>query len=200
VAWPRRFGLGYAGVPKPLLRPSTQASTPYTHNGLGYRISWHHDVDADATVENTSDDPWYTFCYGERWRIVETYREGDTYPKEQFYYHNAGMSGMGGSSSIDSVLLRRRDVTNGWAGSADGIMEESTYYCQNWRSDVSVLLDASGDVMERIKYSTYGTPTSLPPGDTNSDAVANTTDSTRSRLGRWPPSTMFAATSTWMAW
>ena len=42
----------------------------YTYNGLGYRLGWHYDVDADGTVENTSDDPWYYFAYDDRWRIA----------------------------------------------------------------------------------------------------------------------------------
>lgn len=37
---------------------STQAPVAeYTYGGLGHRIGWHYDVDADGTVEDTSDDP-----------------------------------------------------------------------------------------------------------------------------------------------
>ncbi len=75
----------------------------YTYSGLGHRIGWHYDVDADGTVEDTSDDPWIRFVYDERWRIVGTFRASDSSPKEQFVYHNAGADGRGGSSYIDTV-------------------------------------------------------------------------------------------------
>ena len=44
----------------------------YEYNGLGYRITWHYDADADGDVD--SNDPTYRFVYDERWRIVATYR------------------------------------------------------------------------------------------------------------------------------
>ncbi len=49
----------------------------YRYNGLGHRIGWHYDVDADGTVESTSDDPWYYFAYDDLWRIVATFRSSD---------------------------------------------------------------------------------------------------------------------------
>ena len=88
----------------------------YDYNGLGYRVHWHYDVDADGTLDSTSDDPDYYFVYDTRWRIVATYRETDSSPKEQFVYHNAGLGGSGSASYIDEVILRDRDDSNGWAG------------------------------------------------------------------------------------
>lgn len=52
----------------------------------------------------------YHFCYDDKWRIVGTWRGTDTDPKELFIYHNAGVAGYGGSSYIDSVVLRDRRV------------------------------------------------------------------------------------------
>lgn len=40
----------------------------YRYNGLGQRITWHYDVDADGTLESTSHDPRYHFVYDDRWR------------------------------------------------------------------------------------------------------------------------------------
>jgi hypothetical protein len=54
-------------------------------------------------------------------------------------YHNAGLGGFGGSSYIDAMVERFRDMTNGWAGAADGAKEEARYYCQNWRGDASLI-------------------------------------------------------------
>ncbi len=104
----------------------------YRYNGLGFRVGWHYDVDADGTVENTSDDPWFYFAYDEGWRMVATYRSTDSSPKEQFVHHVAGLGGFGGSSYIDGVILRERDANTAWASAADGTLEERLYYCQNF--------------------------------------------------------------------
>jgi len=39
------------------------------------------------------------------------------------------------------------------------------YYCQNWRADVSVIIDDSAVLVERIMYSPYGVPFGIPVGD-----------------------------------
>ena len=148
----------------------------YDYNGLGYRVHWHYDVDADGTLESTSDDPDYYFVYDTRWRIVATYRETDSDPKEQFVYHNAGLGGSGSGSYIDEVILRDRDDSNGWSGAADGTLEERIYYCQNWRSDVSAIVNDAGEMVEWAKYSSYGVPFGLPAADTDADGDCDTTD------------------------
>ncbi len=158
-------------------KTSTEALVvEYTYNGLGHRIGWHYDVDADGAVENTSDDPWYYFAYDESWRIVATYRAADTSPKEQFAYHNAGLGGYGGSSAIDGVILRDKDASTNWEDASDGTLEERVYYCQNWRGDVSVVIEDDADMVEWVKYSSYGIPFGLPKGDQDSDGDLDTTD------------------------
>lgn len=106
--------------------------------------------------------------------MVATFRASDSYPKETYVYHAAGLGGYGTASYIDSVVLRDRDMTNGWLGAADGTLEERIYYCQNWRHDVSAVLNyTSGQIYqaEQIRYSTYGTPFGLPVGDLDSDGT-----------------------------
>ena len=138
----------------------------YTYNGLGHRIGWHYDVDADGTVEDTSDDPWFRFVYDERWRIVATYRASDSSPKEQFVHHNAGAGGFGGSSYIDTVVLRDKDANpdgiGTWSAASDRTLEERIYYCHNWRGDVVALIDDTADQVEQVRYSSYGVPFGLP--------------------------------------
>lgn len=87
-------------------------------------------------------------------------------PTEQFWSHNAGLSGLGGSapslgsagegrgggSYIDDVVLRDRD-TDG-----DGTFDERFYYLQNQHHDVVSLISTSGSVVERINYDPYGSP------------------------------------------
>lgn len=150
----------------------------YTYNGLGYRIGWHYDVDADGTVESGApgDDPWYWFCYDERWRMIATYRYTDSDPKERFMPHAAGLGGYGGSSYVDSVAFRARDMNGGggWRGASDGTLESRVFYCQNWRNDVVALWQ--GLVVEWVKYSSFGTPFGLPAADTDSDGDFDSND------------------------
>jgi RHS repeat-associated protein len=155
----------------------------YRYNGLNQRIGWHYDVDADNDVD--SNDNWFYFLNDDRWRIVASYRGNgggttvETNPKERFIYHMAGWGGAGGSSYIDSVILRDRDDTSGWNSSSDGTLEERRYYIQNWRADVVALLKDTGVMVERIKYSAYGVPFNLPMGDVDCDGDTDSTDLTQ---------------------
>ncbi len=151
----------------------------YHYNGLGYRIGWHYDVDADGTVESTSDDPWYYFAYDDRWRIVATFRSNDTSPKERFVYHNAGDDGTGRSSYIDAVILRDKDANTAWSSASDGTLEKRIYYCQNWRADVVALIDDTDDQVEQVRYSSYGVPFGLLAGDADSDGDVDSSDLTQ---------------------
>lgn len=136
----------------------------YRYNGVGHRIVWHYDVDADGTLESTSDDPKFHFVYDERWRPLETYRDDhssiDSDPKERFDYHNAGLAGGGSSSYIDRVILRDRDHNSGgggWASAADGTLEERVYLLQNWRADVVGVILPNGGPQMYYRYDAYGT-------------------------------------------
>ena len=87
------------------------------------------------------------------------------------------MLGKGTSSYIDTVILRDRDANSGWASAADGTLEERIYYAQNWRADVSVVLSSGGLVKEWVKYSAYGVPYSITPGDFDADGFLTSNDS-----------------------
>jgi RHS repeat-associated protein len=130
-----------------------------------------------------SNDPWFYFCYDERWRSVATYRSTDSDPKERFAYHAAGLDGYGSSSYIDTVILRDKDKSSNWALAADGSFEERQYYCQNWRADVVTVVASSGAITEWTKYFAYGTPLGIPGGDTDSNGVTDSTD--QSNVSAW---------------
>ncbi len=156
------------------------------YNGLGMPTGWRigrrfvtgGDADADADVDGS--DPWYSFAMDDRWRIVATFRApggtSDTSPKELFAYHNAGANGRGSSSYIDSVILRNKDANTAWTTASDGTLEERIYYVQNWRADVSAVLSDAGVVKEWVKYTSYGIPFRIDPGDYNRDGFVNGTD------------------------
>ena len=105
------------------------------------------------------------------------FRGSDANPKERFVWHEAGLLGRGGSSYIDTVILRDRDANSGWTSAADGTLEERIYYAQNWRADVSVVLSSGGLVKEWVKYSAYGVPYSITPGDFDADGFLASNDS-----------------------
>ncbi len=161
-------------------RVSKDLVAAYRYNGLNFRIGWHSDVtddsggDPDGVVDE--EDPWFWFCYDDRWRVVAVFRDEDEDPKEVFVHHNAGLAGYGGSSYIDSVILRDRDTSGDWHEEADDTRAERVYYAQNWRGDVSALLTDTGSMIEWVKYSAYGVPYSLPAGDVDSNGTWDVSD------------------------
>jgi YD repeat-containing protein len=162
-----------------LVKVTTRGGSPatvaeYKYNSLGYRIAWHYDADLSSAVDGS--DPWYYFIYDDRWRIMATYRGTDSTPKEQFVYHVAGAAGYGGSSYIDSVILRDSDDPEGWTNAADGVLETRHYILQNWRADVVALIDPSGDPFEYIRYSPYGVPFVYGAGDVDRNGQVDAFD------------------------
>jgi RHS repeat-associated protein len=113
---------------------------------------------------------------------VAVHRDQDANPKEAFIYHAAGLAGAGGSSYIHSVILRDRDNTScgtgcdPWTQSSDGTLEERRYHVQNWRADVTTILKSSGEPVEWLRYTAYGTPTVHPIADINGDGDVDSAD------------------------
>jgi RHS repeat-associated protein len=139
---------------KVLNRSNDALVTEYRYNGLGFRITEYLEA---STVT-------HHMVYDERWRIVATYREDDADPKEVFVHHAAGLSSYGSSSYIDAVILRDADLNTLWTSQSNGL-DTRHYYCQNWRADVSVIIDDSATIVERVMYSPYGVPFGIPAGD-----------------------------------
>jgi RHS repeat-associated protein len=147
----------------------------YRYNGLGYRAAVHEDTDADGDVD--ANDKWYYEAFDGQWRHVARYRESDSNPKEDYVRHQAGVDGLGASSYIDLVVCRNKDADTAWSSVSDGVREERLYYCQNWRTDVSVIVNAAGSLLvEWVKYSAYGVCVGLPGGDTNTDGARDGQD------------------------
>lgn len=146
----------------------------YRYNGLGYRIQWQYDETIDFTL--TSSERFY-FLYDDRWRIVATFRDTDSSAKESFVYHTAGVAGRGGSSYIDSVILRDKDANTGWTSAADGTLEDRVFYAQNWRADVVAITKSDGQPTEFIRYTSYGTAQAFAAADVNRDGTVNSADS-----------------------
>ena len=78
---------------------------------------------------------------------------------EVFTYGQAGMDGYGGSSYIDDIVCRERDITT------NGSFDDRYYYLQNWRNDVVAIMNYDGAIKERMFYDAYGRPHCFSPGD-----------------------------------
>jgi len=114
--------------------------------------------------------------------MVGTWRGSDAEPTELFVNHQAGLAGHGGSSYIDTVVLRDKDNNGGGgrAASGDGTREPRHDYAQReggWRADVSVIVDNAGDIQEWDNYRAYGVPFLLTPADHNKDGAVTKDDS-----------------------
>ena len=151
-----------------LARSDDSLVAEYKYNGLRYRVSEHLDTDDDGDVDGSDD--WWHYAFDTRWRVISKYVGSASDPEEEFVHQRAGRDGRGGSSYIDELALRDRDTTG------NGTLDERIYYCQNWRADVSALVDDAGAIVEWVKYSAYGVPVGLPGGDTDSDGDCDSTD------------------------
>lgn len=151
----------------------------YRYNGLGYRIAEHEDTDLDNDVD--SNDKWFYTAFDERWRTIATFRESDAYPKIEIVPHQAGLSGFGQSSYVDHAVCRYRDANTSWTSTADGVLEERLYYCQDVHADMIAIIAADGTQREAVRYSAYGIPFGIPGGDVNSDCACNASDATQTQ-------------------
>ena len=149
----------------------------YTYNGLGFLLGTHEDTDDDGDVD--SSDKWFYSAYEETWRMVANFREDDSDPKEEWVNQLAGKDGTAGSSYINAIVLRDKDANTAWTSASDGTLEERYYYCQNWRGDVSAMVNSGRKLTEWAKYSSYGAPIGLPGADTDSDGDCDSTDITQ---------------------
>ena len=162
---------------KQLVSGTYHLKSAYRYNGLGYKISLGTDMDNDGSIDSASETSY--FVYDDRWRLAGVYRlsGGSMSLFERWVHHQAGLKGLGGSSYIDSLVLRDRDVvtTGGTASStSDGdtdSLEERVYVLQNWRADVMATAGRAGVLIEWMQYTPYGMATSNPPetADFNGD-------------------------------
>ena len=88
----------------------------------------------------------------------------------------AGVAGSGISSYIDNVLLRDKDTSAAWTAAASATLNERRYMLQNWRADVTTMVNTAGEPIEWYRYTAYGQPTSHPIADVNGDGVVNSAD------------------------
>jgi len=146
--------------------------------------------DDDVTDAGGSGDPVTYFGYDERWRVAGAWvsdanaTPSSSTPTERWVHHAAGARGMGGSSYIDSVVMRDRDVvTSGGSANStsDGgtdALEERIYVLQNWRADVVATVGRTGTLIEWMQYTAYGSAITNPPGnaDFNGDGGVDGSD------------------------
>jgi len=140
------------------------------YNGLGFRIGWqYHQPAGGGGPGITTSDPWFWLVYNDKWQQIAAYRvpggsgnswanTAESQPKEVITHHMAGVNGSGGSSYIDSVVMRERDNTAWGSAVSSWALTGRRYLLQNWRADVVLATDAAGAITDRIRYSAYGEP------------------------------------------
>jgi len=139
----------------------------YRYNGLGQRIMWRYDQNANGTVASTER---FFYMYDDRWRMVGAFWDSGSTPQESFVYHAAGNAGRGSSSYIDSVVMRDRDTD------ANGTLEERRYYVQNWRADVVAITKSDGNPLQYVVYSPYGEAVTHAVADVDLDGDVDSND------------------------
>jgi RHS repeat-associated protein len=94
----------------------------------------------------------YDYFYNEDWQLLETRKNDDTDPLEQFVWH---------PYYIDALAMRLYDADT------DGIYGENNdgeqYYLQDANYNVTAVIDETGTVLERYHYTPYGEVTTLNP-------------------------------------
>ncbi|MGP1345533.1 MAG: RHS repeat-associated core domain-containing protein [Phycisphaerales bacterium] len=162
-----------------ILNTTTKAVVAeYRYNALGHRIIHAWDPDADTDLDR------YATIFSDRWQPVAVYRTTgsspnevmDANPKEQFIYHAAGLNGLGSASYIDSVAFRDKNTSAGWTAAAGSSLDERHYYLQNFRSDIVVILDDAGAMVQHARYTDTGSPFGIPLGDVDGNGITDSND------------------------
>ena len=81
------------------------------------------------------------------------------HPEGGVHVRAGGPGRVRGSSYIDDVVCRERDLTS------NGGFDDRYYYLQNWRNDVVAIMDHLGEIKEKIVYDAYGRPSCFSPAD-----------------------------------
>jgi RHS repeat-associated protein len=106
------------------------AIATYAYDGLNHRIS--------KTVSGDT----YDYYYNESWQVLETRKNADTDPLEQYVWD---------IRYIDAPVLRWRD------SNTDGTVDDTLYYTNDANMNVTGLVNATnGTVVERYTYDPYG--------------------------------------------
>ncbi len=113
---------------------SIPGTASYSYDGLNRRTT--------TTVGSTTRHAYYTSS----WQNIEERVGTSTTPDRQFVW---------GLRYIDDLVLRDRSTT--------GTLNERLYAMQDANWNVTSIVDATGAVKERYRYSPYGVPTFLDP-------------------------------------
>ena len=121
-----------------LISSSYEGDRTYEYDGLGRRIR--------KMVNATTWD----YYYNEDWQLLEERRNGDSDPLAQYVWH---------PYYIDALAVRYFDfnLDGDYLDTYDG----TQYYLQDANFNVTAVVDAAGDVLERYQYSPYGEVTFL---------------------------------------
>ncbi|MGP1347080.1 MAG: RHS repeat-associated core domain-containing protein [Phycisphaerales bacterium] len=86
------------------------------------------------------------------------------------------MNALGSASYIDSVAFRDKNTSAGWTAAAGSSLDERHYYLQNFRSDIVVILDDAGAMVQHARYTDTGSPFGIPLGDVDGNGITDSND------------------------
>ena len=105
--------------------------------------TYYYDALARRIAVNNGINTLRTY-FSNRWQVIEERLDDSTDTVRQFVW---------GLRYIDDLVLRDRSVS--------GILDERLYSLQDGNWNVTSIVNASAGIMERYRYSAYGTPTFL---------------------------------------
>jgi RHS repeat-associated protein len=144
----------------------------FDYDGLGRQVRSVYNTDADGSLDD-EDVEWTPRDF--LGRPIGIWRQGPVSggarpcakPYQLFGYNSTGFRGTGYDASsgiLDCPVVRWRDTDN------DGTLDETLYYLQDLRGDITALLDpVSQDIVERVRYGPTGRPEAFPAADVNFD-------------------------------
>jgi RHS repeat-associated protein len=144
----------------------------FDYDGLGRQVRSVYNTDGDTSLDDEDVEWTPRDLLG---RPIGIWRQGPVSegsrpcakPYQFFGYNSTGFRGTGYDASggiLDCPVVRWRDTDN------DGTLDETLYYLQDLRGDITALLDpVSQDIVERVRYGPTGRPEAFPAADVNFD-------------------------------
>jgi RHS repeat-associated protein len=114
-------------------------------NGSGVLAQYAYDA-LDRRITETHGGTTTDLYYDDRWQVLEERQGGQV--QAQNVWSPAG---------IDTLVLRDQSSQH------NGTLDQRLYALQDANGDVTALLDANGNVLERYLYDPYGAVTALNP-------------------------------------
>jgi hypothetical protein len=79
----------------------------------------------------------------------------------------------------DALIMPAKHANTAWQTASDNSLDTRTLYVQNWKGDVTAVLDVEGKPLERVRYTAFGTPSVHPIADVDGNGKVEAGDVTK---------------------